>query len=159
MIVLGHYHYIPEFTITLIWPCFSSYAEMSGSLLVWDHSWGPLLFPCQPHVTFCKVKGPAVSPGESGLVAMAIVIGLNDVKVHERCRDAHKWWTSPLSSPITAAGTKERSYPLLSLDTSESLDTGRSPVGGIYSFPTAYSLIISLDYFIPDLKGVCGTGI
>lgn len=109
-----------------------------------------MLFPSQPHVTFCKVKGPAASPsllsGESGLVAMAVV-GLNDVKVHERCRDGHKWWTSELASPITAAGTKERSYPLLSLDPSESSDTGRSPVGGQYSEITISNSIFVDDFF------------
>lgn len=107
------------------------------------------MFPCQPYVTFCKVKGPAVSPsllfGESGLVATAIV-GLNDVKVHERCRDGHKWWTSELASPLVAASTKERSCRLLSVDTSESSDTGRSPVGGQYSEITMSNSIF-VDHF------------
>lgn len=91
------------------------------------------MLPCQPHVTFCKVEGLAVPPSlpsvESGLVAMAIVVGLKEVKVHERCRDGHKWWASAFISPMTAAGTKERSHPLLSLDKPESSGTGRSPVG------------------------------
>lgn len=106
------------------------------------------MFPCQPQVTFCRVKGPAVSPGEPGLVAVATAVGLNDVKVQERCRGAQKRWTSALAS----AGTEQSSCALLSLDASEASGPARSPAGGRYSeISTSNSTFVD---FIPGVKGV-----
>lgn len=85
----------------------------------------------------CRDEGPALSPSlvswQSELVAMEIIVGLNEVKVHECCRDGHERWTPELMSSRTAADAAVPSNPLLGLDTSGSSDRGRSPVGADYS--------------------------
>lgn len=103
----------------------------------------------------CRDKGPALSPSlvswQSELVAMEIIVGLNEVKVQECCRDGRERWTPESTSSRTAADAAVPSNPLLGLDTSGSSDRGRSPVGRIIADVRILSDLKRFVFVLPQL--------